>query len=162
MCTHPPPQTYPGYKYPGQFWCKIESSNPLAYRLCSVRKISHLSHPAFFSPPKCPSFQCSGASTLCLPQRHQLVSLAPSWGQWSQPGFVSRSPVLLAGSSQQPGSASEQAQPSHPKSSAWDLTRGHDRGMTRAGAQGLGLCPGRGDDRRGKKLMPLPAGSCSC
>lgn len=38
------------------------------------------------------------------------------------------------------------------------LCPGHDRGLTRTRAQGLGLCPGKEDDQRGKKPVPLPFG----
>lgn len=146
-----------GYTFPSLVCCRVRPPKPSS-QLILQPKESHVCVPPHSSSPKnalIPRFWCSHAALTPTAQARQLGARL---GAKITARVCSRSSALLAGSSPQRGCASGQAHPSRANSSAQDLTGGRDRGMTRAGVQGLGLCPGREDDQRGKKVMPLPAG----
>lgn len=147
-----------GYKFSNPVLLQGRSpQNPLPNRFCSVRKVSCPPPPTVF-PPKMPFIPRFWYSHVVLTPTARARQLGARLGPKIMARVCSRSSALLAGSPPQWGCASGQAHPSRANCSAWDLTWGRDRGMTYVRVQGLGLCPGRGDDQRGKNLMPLPVG----
>lgn len=139
MCTPPMPQTHPqGINTQLSFGAAQNLLNPLPSRLCRVRKVSCPSHPAFFSPPECPSFQSSGAATSCLPQRQKACQLGAELGTvvtarvcFQIPSFAGR----------QLPAATLSFRPSKMLGPGPKQGLGHDQGMTMCWSTRLGALP---------------------
>jgi len=143
----------PGIRSQIQFCCRVRTPKPSSQPILQCKK--SLSPPTpHISPLKCPHSQ-----VLVQPRSaHSDSSSTSARRQAGSKDHGQRLLQILSFAGRQPPAAGLCFRPAI--ALRWEvLSPGPDQVMTRAGVQGLGLCPGRGDDQSGKKLMPLPVGS---